>query len=56
MSALVVVSWIAVAVAAASAVWILVDIYARGHRQRMGIMEAVWPISALYFGPVAVWG
>ncbi|WP_378756563.1 DUF4396 domain-containing protein [Microbispora bryophytorum] len=50
------VSWIAVAVAAASAVWILVDIYARGHRQRMGIMEAVWPISALYFGPVAVWG
>ena len=35
---------------------ILVDVYVRGHRQRMGVMEAVWPITALYFGPAAVWG
>nr|WP_099194318.1 DUF4396 domain-containing protein [Mycobacterium kansasii] len=39
----------------ASAVIILIDVYARGYRQRMGIMEAVWPITARYFGPAAVW-
>jgi hypothetical protein len=31
------------------------DIYVRRHRQAMPIMEAVWPVTALYFGPVAVW-
>jgi hypothetical protein len=25
-----------------------------GYRQRMAVMDAVWPITALYFGPVAV--
>jgi hypothetical protein len=35
--------------------WILVDIYGRGHRQHLAVMEAVWPLTALYFGPVAVW-
>jgi hypothetical protein len=49
-------SWTALAVAFASAAVILVDIYGRGYRQQMGVMEAVWPITALYFGPVAVWG
>jgi hypothetical protein len=31
------------------------DIFVRGYRQHMAIMNAVWPITALYFGPVAVW-
>jgi hypothetical protein len=31
------------------------DIYARRYRQQMKVMEAVWPITALYFGPAAVW-
>lgn len=53
---LVVLSWCALGVGIASAVWILYDIYARRHRQQMRVMEAVWPITALYFGPVAAWG
>jgi len=27
-----------------------------GHRQKMWIMSLVWPITALYAGPLAVWG
>jgi hypothetical protein len=54
---LTVLSWVALGVAFASAAWILADIYGRGYRQRhMPVMEAVWPITALYFGPVAIWG
>jgi hypothetical protein len=49
-------AWTALAVASASAAAILVDIHGRGYRQPMRVMEAVWPITALYFGPVAVWG
>lgn len=33
---------------------ILYDIFGRGHRQRTGAMEAVWPITAVYFGPLAL--
>jgi hypothetical protein len=33
---------------------ITVDIVA-GHRQRMWIMNLVWPITALYSGPLALW-
>lgn len=49
-------SWVAIGVAVLSAAWIVWDLYSRGHRQQMGVMEAVWPVTALYFGPVAVWG
>ena len=38
-----------------SALAIGLDILVRGYRQRMAVMEAVWPITALYFGPAAVW-
>jgi len=48
-----VVAWVALAVAFVSAAAILWDVYGRGYRQHMGIMNAVWPISALYWGPVA---
>lgn len=47
-------AWAALAVAFAGAGWILLDIYGRGYRQQMGVMEAVWPVTALYFGPAAV--
>jgi hypothetical protein len=54
---LIVLSWCALGLGFASAAWILLDIYGRGYRQHtMGIMEAVWPITGLYFGPLAVWG
>jgi hypothetical protein len=39
------------AVTAAGAV--LFDLFVRGYRQRMVVMEAVWPITALYLGPLA---
>lgn len=49
-------AWAALAAAGLSAAAILVDIYARGHRLWMRVMEAVWPVTALYLGPIAVWG
>ncbi len=48
-------AWIVLAVAFASAMLILLDVYGRGYRMRMPVMEAVWPVTALYFGPAAVW-
>ncbi|GAY13355.1 DUF4396 domain-containing protein [Mycobacterium sp. shizuoka-1] len=52
---LVTLSWCALTLAALSSVIILADIYGRGYRQRMRVMEAVWPVTGLYFGPIAVW-
>ncbi len=53
---LVAVSWAALALALACAAVILADIRGRGYRQMMPVMEWVWPVTALYLGPVAVWG
>ena len=50
-----VLAWTSLALAAGSAALILGDIYLRGHRQAMRVMEIVWPVTALYFGPLAVW-
>ena len=36
------------------AVIIIIDLLA-GHKQSMWIMNLVWPITALYLGPVALW-
>lgn len=33
---------------------IIIDIVA-GHYQKMWIMNIVWPVTALYLGPIAVW-
>jgi Domain of unknown function (DUF4396) len=52
---LTVLAWIALVVCGLCAVAILADIYLAGNRQRMRIMEAVWPVNALYLGPLAVW-
>ena len=48
-------AWIVLALCGLCAVTILADIYVAGNRQPMRIMEAVWPINALYLGPFAVW-
>lgn len=53
---LTIIAWISLALAFATAGTILYDIYGRGYRQKMGVMEAVWPVTALYFGPLAWWG
>lgn len=55
-TAWIVVSWIALGVALVCALAILADILGRGYRQHMAIMNWVWPITALYWGPVALWG
>lgn len=51
---LTVVSWISLATAFSCAGFILYEMYGRGYRQHMWIMEAVWPITALYFGPLGL--
>jgi hypothetical protein len=42
------------AIAIISALVIVADILA-GHRQHMAVMNIVWPITALYAGPLALW-
>lgn len=49
-----IVAVVGIVLGVASAAWILVDIFVRGHRLRMAVMEAVWPVTALYLGPLAV--
>lgn len=44
--------WAAIAAAAVSAGWIGFDVVVRRRRQHMRIMEVVWPVTALYFGPL----
>lgn len=48
-------AWASLVTAALSAAAILVDVFVRGYRQRMGVMEAVWPITALYLGVLGLW-
>ncbi len=47
-------SWVFIATAVISAAAIVYDLYGRGHRQPQRVMEAVWPLSALYLGPLAL--
>lgn len=49
------VSWIAIFVGVLSALALVGDIWLGRRRQRMAIMNLVWPITGLYFGPVALW-
>ena len=53
---LVAVAWVALGLGFVSAAVILIDLFGRGYRQRMAVMTWVWPVTALYFGPLAVWG
>src|SRR5579864_4313602 len=47
-------AWISIAAGFISAAAILYDIYGNGLRQPMRVMEAVWPITALYLGPLGL--
>jgi Domain of unknown function (DUF4396) len=49
------VAWVALALGFASALVIIADIALFGNRQHMAIMNLVFPLTALYMGPVAVW-
>lgn len=48
-------AWIALVIAFICAAICLADIYIGGHRQKMTIMEAVWPITMLYMGVIGLW-
>ncbi|OCB56420.1 hypothetical protein A5677_18050 [Mycobacterium malmoense] len=48
-------AWIVTGLGVLVAGAILADIYARGYRQPLRAMEAVWPITAIYAGPLAWW-
>ena len=49
------IGWFSLAIAFASALLIAADIFGRGYRQKMAIMDLVYPITALNWGPVAAW-
>lgn len=51
---LTVVAWIYLAICFGCAAVIACDIFVNGRRQSMGVMNVVFPITALYFGPLAV--
>jgi hypothetical protein len=51
---LTVVAWISIAAGFVSAAAVLYDIYGNELRQPVRVMEAVWPITALYLGPLGV--
>jgi hypothetical protein len=51
---LTVLGWLSLAAAFLSAALILARI-ARGDRDEMAVMNWVWPITALYWGPLAAW-
>lgn len=50
-----IIGWISLILAFTSALFICFHIFALGHRQKMWIMEVIYPINALYFGPLSVW-
>ncbi len=49
------IGWFSLSIAFASALIIAFDIVGRGYRQKMWIMNVVYPVTALYWGPVALW-
>jgi hypothetical protein len=51
---LVVLAIASLVIAGLCAIIILIDLF-RGHRQHMWIMNVVWPVTALYSGPLGLW-
>jgi hypothetical protein len=47
------IAWISLGLAFITSGAILFDLFVRGYRQQMVVMDAVWPITALYLGPLA---
>ena len=48
------VAWISIVTAVIASGVIGYDIFVRGRRQTHGVMNAVYPITALYLGPLAL--
>ena len=51
---LMVISWVSVALGVASA-WVVAADLLAGHAQKMWIMNIVWPVTALWSGPLGAW-
>jgi hypothetical protein len=51
---LTVTAWVYLSICFACAAVVTYDIFVNGRRQPMGVMNAVFPITALYFGPLAL--
>ena len=51
---LTVIAWIWMSIAFITSGVIAFDIFVQGHRQQMGVMDAVYPITALYLGGPAL--
>ncbi|HWE38329.1 MAG TPA: DUF4396 domain-containing protein [Isosphaeraceae bacterium] len=49
-----VISWITIVASIVCALIVLADILL-GRRQKMWVMDVVWPVTCLYFGPVGLW-
>jgi hypothetical protein len=49
---LTVLAWISIATGFVCAGLIVLDVFVRGYRQRVWIMNVVWPLTALYSGPL----
>jgi hypothetical protein len=47
-------SWLWIAAAVLSAAVVLFDLYGRGSRPQRPLTAAIWPLSALYLGPLVV--
>ncbi|MBO0834409.1 MAG: DUF4396 domain-containing protein [Actinobacteria bacterium] len=47
-------AWVFLGAGLAVAVVVIVRIYLLGYREHMKVMEAVWPLTALYGGPLAL--
>ncbi len=48
-------AWVVTGLGVVIAGAMVVDIYVGGYRQPLRAMEAVWPITAIYAGPLAWW-
>jgi hypothetical protein len=51
---LIVIAWLFICLGLLSAAIIVADIYLLRYREHMKIMEAVWPLTALYAGPAGL--
>ena len=51
---LTVLAWISLASAFVCAGLVAADIFVRGYRQHVWIMNVVWPVTALYSGPLGL--
>lgn len=47
------IAWVSITLSVACAALVAYDVFGRGHRQTTLAMDLVWPVAALYLGPVA---